>query len=65
MSASCSDQHRPSRQDLEAACSLCSEARCSAEDARYMHEESVTLAQIVLESHAILADYDASLETEA
>ena len=30
-----------------------------------MHEESVTLAQIVLESHAILADYDASLETEA
>ncbi|CAE7619912.1 MRL1 [Symbiodinium sp. CCMP2592] len=50
-------------EDLEAACSLCSEARCSAEDARYMQEESVTLAQILLESHAILADYDASLET--
>ncbi|CAE7362616.1 MRL1 [Symbiodinium microadriaticum] len=50
-------------EDLEAACSLCSEARCSAEDARYMQQESVTLAQVVLESHAILADYGASLET--
>ena len=30
-----------------------------------MQQESVTLAQVVLESHAILADYGASLETEA